>query len=276
MSLVSTAMRICAVRALTGATLAGSRVFDSEIDPARLATESGEPAPIIVIYTADETGKGHGADLTSSPEKVDFLIHLLVAGQATANGQEDAGEIVSHVIPETDSGLEITLDLLERQVFRVLQSSLSPYAEMWRLLKMGEHIFTVRRGASSKEGQQRFAAHEISISTGTIADPPLAGPRPPIWQKVIDLFEADDNEFIATVGKLIARECSGEPATLSQQAVAALGLPASWAEMIGLDPVLPTPAPDLALEEVTLEDQDLETDQTLGADEAAGFEVPLP
>lgn len=164
MSLVNLALRLATRQALLGMTPAGQRVYDSSIDPLELKA-SKENAAFIVVYTDDdkcESVVGH--DLLGAAPSVTLVLHLAVASEVKS-GKDGTMAI----IPYTDAGMEVALDLTRFDVMAALQNGTGDWAELWRALAIGVSKIETRRGADTKG--VRFAAREIAITIDTYAEP---------------------------------------------------------------------------------------------------------
>lgn len=164
MSLVALGLRLATVHALTGRTFAGERVFDSAIDVFDERDQSGND-PFIVAYTDDDELIPRGKELLSGEHKVTLTIHAVAAAAV----KKEHGE-KTIVIPQTDEGLEIILDLMQFDILREIQSFGGEWGELWRNLVVKCQKISIRRGASAQKGV-RFAAREIALDVDVIADP---------------------------------------------------------------------------------------------------------
>src|SRR5262245_22778570 len=130
MSLALFALRALTVKALQGRTLAGNAVGSSAILPIdALAEESA--TPIIQVFTdtlsADEKDI-EGRDLIGANVEITLAIEIAcVTRVPTEDGQ---GQEI--VIPQTDEGMEMTIDLIQRQAFLELQASSTTWGKLWR------------------------------------------------------------------------------------------------------------------------------------------------
>ena len=139
MSLARTILRIAAVQAITGNTLAGDAVFDSDIDPIDQRVSSvDEPRPLIVIYTDDDQSTPTGfADFLQGGQ-VELVIEVVYAGRTTVSLDPDGpdgpetAEIIE--ISGRDAANEILLDLIERQAIRALTMGGGTWSQIWRLV----------------------------------------------------------------------------------------------------------------------------------------------
>lgn len=126
------ALRLAAVEALTGATIAGARVYDSRVDPiAAAATEAEldaalaefEDKPVLVVYTEeDEARPFDGARVPIRDRVVTLVVEALIASRGQVEVSVEGG---SALVPAfdarvTDREREALLDLLEAQVGRIL------------------------------------------------------------------------------------------------------------------------------------------------------------
>lgn len=241
MSLASLALRISVVQALMGRTLVGDRVFDSRIDPLDKAIEQ-EQAPLIAVYTEDEEFIPHqGARLDLGARSLDLVIHLVVRTRVTMTPDgvpEDAYDI-----PETDAGLEILLDILRRQVFRVLQAGQGEFADVARMFIVKVDRVQIRRMASAETGL-RFAAREIVIKCDTLSDPDAADAAPEhAYARFIAACRAMNMDGFTAIADAIEAECAAAPASPQSLAAvaAAWGAPQETAALLRAD-TAPGPA----------------------------------
>lgn len=167
--IIGLALRMSAVRALSGATLAGDRVFDSAIIPLdRLLSDT--PAPFINVSAEDESSTPAGRDLNTGDREIDLLIE---AGLSTATALED-GSGVAVSIPETDAGLELSLSILGRQINGVLFGrGGGAWGDVFRGLTTSIKAVTSRRGADGDKGA-RIAARQTVYRVAAIAEPAFA------------------------------------------------------------------------------------------------------
>lgn len=164
MSIARLALRMATRKALIGATFAQERVFDSAITEIDMTVVEKRKA-LIVVTTDDEEGSVDGRDILGADRTIDLVIEIAVATMV----KTDTGT-VEVTIPDTDEGLEVTIDLMCRQVIRVLQAGTGPWADLWRRLAVSVSRVVQRRGADARQGV-RFAARQIVLTLTTISDP---------------------------------------------------------------------------------------------------------
>lgn len=239
MSIPRIALRLATRKALIGATYAGPRVFDSaitEIDLTVMETRK----PLIIVTTDDEEGAVEAREITSADSQIDLVIEVAVAALV----KTDAGG-TELTIPDTDEGLEITVDLMCRQAIRALQSGTGEWADLWRSLVVNVTRITQRRGADARQGV-RFAARQIVLTLQTINDPLAAPLNADPLGRFLTMAEADAE--IAPIAALLRAEI-GTPGPAWRLAAGTLGLDRIEADGIGVAPADDTEdgAPSLML-----------------------------
>lgn len=226
MSFSRLALRLATVKALDGTTLAGVRVRDSEIGPLEDLAEN-EAAPVIIVYTDDEEVQITRRDLSSHDGWQSLVIELAVTTRMkNADGWE---------IPQTSEGLELTLDLLERQVITTLTGGAGAWPEVWRGLvrEMGKR--NSRRGASARDGT-RFAGRQIVLEIQLPKEPHAATINGPLWTAFFTAVAGEpDLAPITTTLRAIAVGDAGFTDFAALRA--AYGMTFSEAEALQLRPI---------------------------------------
>lgn len=231
MSLVPLALRTATIEALRGATFAGDQVFDSAIQPLDELV-NGSPVPLITVSVDDTETRMSGLDFLMADLSLDLVIELAVATFVRAEAP-DGGVMVEVTVPYTDDGLEWTLDLMERQIFRRLADD-ALWPTLWRDLACKCTKRVTRRGADSTKGA-KFAARQIVLSLTPLLEPP---PGCPV--AVDSVF----GRFIAALTQpglssqvpLLRKILMGEPLPPWDQAAAMLGISPVSAAAIGVGP----------------------------------------
>lgn len=233
MSLVALAARIATVRALSGATLAGSRVYDSAIDPID-QTITEDRAPVLVIITEDDEATPEGRDILNASRQMELVIEVAVASRvAVPNPEAEEDEIQVIEIPHTDAGLEITINLICRQVMRTLLSDQGPWATLWRRIVLAPSKIQSRRGASSEKGV-RFAARQLTITTETLSEPPTGAVAAGFWADFLTALAADSQ--VSGLAPVIRAEIEGPPLPDWRRYLADLGANPVTARAMGFGP----------------------------------------
>lgn len=277
MSLAVLALRICAVKALTGATSVGARVYDSDVDPRDLSAD--EASPVIVVYA--DTGKMNidGLDLLGCTHTVELVIDSFVARQVSVAAGEGEDR-VTYQCPPTDAGHELYLGALGFEITRALLGS-SGWADLWRRFAFrasASELSEWDRGAHAEKGV-RFAVRRTLYRIETMADPVPGAALPPLWADFVAACEADDE--LAELGAYLRALITLPAAPDWRQAQQALGLGLAGVRGIGLAPEFETatePAPALA--EGAVEDTDRDeavtvTDDTATIGPVGGTAVPI-
>lgn len=223
------ALRLAARRALTGATLADARIEDSAIT-ALDALAKKQPEPFIVVSTDEQNVDLTGQDVTAGVRQVDLVFDIAVASRTTA---EDNTIIVA--IPHTDAGLELSVNLITRQLMRALfePNSGGSWGKMFRRIISKVRRIQTRRGAGT-EGV-RFAAAQIILSVDTIAEPAFGQQPEHVWAEFMTAVRADAT--IAPQADMIEAMIVGAELPDWRKSISLLGIDDTVANAIGIFPL---------------------------------------
>lgn len=242
MSLVALALRTTLWRALRGQTMAGDRVYDSQVAPIAdfLAVDAGGPSPFISISTDDETADYDGThNYVGADRSMDLVLEMaLASAQADPAGLE---------IPHTDEGLELSLNYLGRQVQRVLQVD-SEWGDLFRAFSHQTVRSTTRRGAAS-EGT-RYAARQVILTYKPLFEPEFGMEPYGEWARLLAAMAGD--EFLGRNAEGLRLSILGEAIPTWARMQSTLGATRSGLVTLGLGPFLPAIAPAL-LRKATIE-----------------------
>lgn len=236
MGLIRFAVRQCAARALRGATLAEDRVFLSVIDP--LDTKIGETrAPMLIVNTDDHKTAAEGRDITGGEHHLDLVIEATIASKVVTSGVDGQGEAVEVTIIEADSGMDLTLDILEHQITRAL---LAPglWPDLFRRFVPVVHSRNSRRGSDASG--VRWAARQITITCDALSEP-VGGEAlsaGSVWGDFIAAMEGD--AALAPVAPLIRGVIDGDAREWVRGA-AMLNISHDIAVEAGFAPMVTTP-----------------------------------
>ena len=196
MALIDLALRLCAVRALRGATYAEDRVYDSEIAPLDQRVDK-ERAPVISIYTdASRISEGKGRDILNASRQVDMTIDIAAS---TPILRDDA-----LYMPATDAALEAQINLIMRQIVRALWGDQSnEWADIWRSLWVRMIRSEETRGAQS-EGL-RFAARQVVLSLEVISEPPFQNVSG-VWLRLLSAMRQSGETGLVQLADIIETE----------------------------------------------------------------------
>lgn len=181
MSLSRLALRIVTVAALRGRTWAGDAVRDSAIPPLDVAARD-ERRPFLSVYTDDGQTAPRNGDLLSGLSSFALVIESAVTAQMEPGGD--------WAIPATDAGMEVSLDLLDRQIRRVLMDPDDPWSRLWRAVVVDVENVRSMRGASNDQGL-RFAGRQIEIQVRALADPPPGRIASGVWADLLSSLESE-------------------------------------------------------------------------------------
>jgi len=241
MSLTALAVRICAIQALRGATLAGTRVKDSALTPLDL-TDHADAAPVITVATDEGALDARGRDLLNSDRTLELIVELACAASVTVPLDDGEGTEQHVVIPHTDGGLEAVLDIMGRQVDRAFLAG-NEWSDLLRTFIDGFERVTLRRGAGSEKGV-RFAAHQIVYSCKVMAEPPFAPVEPgSVWDRFLAALRGLGADT-AGLADLIQAEIEAPDLVSWRKVETDLGLRDRGAIQIGIGPAIENPPLD--------------------------------
>lgn len=187
MSLNRSLLRMATVAAISNfmqapyPTLAGQHIFDSKIEPVNDVQDDVQ-YPMVVVYTDyDRDYIGHGT-LRKVPRLMTITIEMLVA--IITDRRDDGGYSLAY--PQIDSELEISLDILEHQVFEALQAN-NAAADCYRAMVYGVETIISRRGATV-EGGQKLAARQLTLEVSCLREP-TTGVLPEYAEKFLDAID---------------------------------------------------------------------------------------
>lgn len=208
------ALRLATVQALRGRTYAGDAVLDSEqsaID--ELATD--RPTPVIIVYTDRSNATPGKVDLfaTEGDGRVEsgwteLLIEIVVTQRMQILDDEGQPHETA-VQPFTDASLAATLNIIERQVKRVLMDPrpTAPWSGIWRRFVNVLSENEADLGMSQRDGV-RFAGRQIKLRCQLHRDP-MPGVAPgPNWVDFLALAAAVPG--LAPLVPVIEAELAGD------------------------------------------------------------------
>lgn len=259
MSLARLALRIVTARALKGATLAEGRVFDSAIEPVDVQTATHR-LPFCTVYTDEHDRTITGRDLRMGNDNCELVIEIAVAARVPVDVL-DGGVPTEVVIPPTDAGMEVVLDLVGHQITEALMSGATVWSRLWQEFAMRATRVMSRRGASS-EGGVRFAARQIVINTDMLADPVRGQALPGPWARLIAAMEADPE--LAGMAIVIRHAIEGDGPLTEEAMVSSLyAIAAETVTAMGLTPVRDLAGVKVDLTEVVVDQEDTAPDLVL-------------
>jgi hypothetical protein len=233
MNLLAATIRLTLQRALLGQTLAEGSVHDSRVVVAGEEIFK-DPRPFIVVSTEAETTNVTGLDFAGADREIVLLIEIGLAGRLNRDGVD---------IPDTEEGMEFSLDILARQVMRVVQAGQDPWAQRFRTFA----------GAATKtealrvvhEGRKKLAARQIAITLKpTFSEPVFGQAATGEWAALIAAMKGD--EILGQFGVVLEEELIGAVAPDWLRLQQLLGLTDSRAAALGVGPLVPGEEPEEA------------------------------
>lgn len=242
MSIVRAAARMALVEALKGRTLVGSNVLDSLIGGITFDAEGvpslGQSKPFAGVYsdssTADAAATQHRG-LHANGMAI-FVIEFGVAAVMAQPVSADSGEeLLPEIgIPPTDSGMEITLDIVARQMFDALHDPSNAWSMVFRNLL--DPISKLERSRVGNENDGvRLAGQQIRIS-GDLADDPALGEEldpESALSKLFVLAAASSDPDLVEKGSLLSDLIAGTPVNDAALFLRLTGMTAIVAEALG-------------------------------------------
>lgn len=232
MSLVNAMLRMLAVQALRGNTIAADGVTDSSIE-ALSSIMSDRQAPVILVRIdeAKYTGQNEGFFVTSG--SVTFALDLIVASSVTY--QMTDGQTVNQIeIAPTDAGLEFSLDMLDRQWRRVLSDPTNAFAECLRGLIAAYGPVKAARGVDP-EGGRKHAIRMVEIEIEPVCDPAPGAALPTVIDTALTKL-ATVTDYQAAVTIMRAELGKGADLTSWQKVQSTLMTTAAVPGMLGVAP----------------------------------------
>jgi hypothetical protein len=178
-SLARACLRLAAVAALRGRTIAGTDVADSRIGAIEaLAPEKA--TPIVAVYTEDDAGDALSANNGGPP----FVPQVqLVFEMSIVEAQYDAdGAITDITCPTTDAELEASLDTLEAQIqLALFQDLVTPLSLLFqKAYRRVMHRQSLRfpQGEKAERFATRYLIYKVEVFDDlawTSFDPTLSG-----------------------------------------------------------------------------------------------------
>jgi hypothetical protein len=235
--------RLALIETLKGQTLAEDRVVDSPLDPLIYVNE--DPKPLIAVYSGECKGRIDGRDMLAADMMMEFALQVLLPAkmELDVNGQSATFEV-------RESAAAAVSNMICGQIVRVLQTSRSPWADLWRDLTLPHNekgtedislapmVFEIADGV-------RLPAFELRLLMRPLADPPPDGPLPEVWQRAFSLMRGVAD--YALLADLIDSSVEAKPEWA--RIAMALGLSARQSTALGIDGVEPVPVSRLSIEQ---------------------------
>jgi len=231
MSLAEITFRNLTVLALLDKTLAESNVQSSLLVPLNELGKD-EVAPVIAVFTdamRAEDVQIDGNDLLAAQGTVTLALEIGCVGKAPSTD----GKGIETWLPNTDEGMEMTIDVIRRQALVELQSGTSIWASLWRDCRIKTRGIVVERGSAIERGV-RLAAKRTELRVELVADPVPGQALPKFWADCLAAFDAD--ERTSDLAKTLRLLASGEEMPIWRSWQADLGLTDAGVRGLGIVP----------------------------------------
>ena len=260
MSLVRIALRFATMKALKGRTIAEDRVRDSEIGPLD-EIDTDAPAPVIIIFTDEATLEVPRRDLLSQRGSHALVIEIAITSKM--KNRPGAWEI-----PLTDAGMELSLEVIDREINVALMDPTNAWAEIWRRFATPAGKSERRRGASAGRDGVRTAGSQLVLPVELIKDPTPGEPLSELWETFFTMAEAEAD--LAPIVPLLRSLAAGAGGLTNYEGVrAAYGLTKLEAKALLIEPAATNEAAP-AIASVALDETAAGDDQAVVDDD----EVP--
>ncbi|SHE79099.1 hypothetical protein SAMN05444339_10272 [Loktanella atrilutea] len=174
MSFARWVLRTAAVQALRGQTLVGDNVRDSDFSALTIdgdgEARTEEDRPFILVYTDD--GDAADVDLRDLRQNgtTAFVCEFGIASPMVTTNPDTGESVIEGInIPFTDAAMELTLDLIDRQITTALTGP-GRWADIWRRTHGSTKKIERRRTSTSDHGV-RLAARQLRIMIEALPDP---------------------------------------------------------------------------------------------------------
>lgn len=195
--LIRLMLRTALVAALKGKTSVGERVFDSSlttlsIGPTGQVVTDQRDGAFIAIYTGEGSFQpiaGHPSGSLLGSGMTDVLVQYgITQKMVTTDAQTDESELIGFGYPAMDEALQMSLDVIGREIANELMTPTSAWGEVARDLAPKLTDARVLPGASNDEGI-RLAVHQMSFSAHLLNEPMRLEPGTP-FETYLSLLDA--------------------------------------------------------------------------------------
>lgn len=208
-------------------TLAGPNIFDSKIEPVE-EMKFDKVFPCVVVYTDYDKDHWNKARAAHQDRLMSITLELLIVQSA----QGDTPDTFKLNCPFTDSEIEMSLDILEVQIFRALSAG-TEASDAFNYLCPGVQAVISRRGASV-EGGERLAARQITLEMKALRDN-VAGVIPPEVNAFLTKLEAHP-DYADRIDDLRAIMTAPASDSAFQRAMNTFGYTRSLTSLLGGSP----------------------------------------
>lgn len=256
MSLCRFALRLCAVEALKGRTIAEGNIRNSTISAIDIGANGDLRMDEDRLFCDVFTDESVATDTDLRDLRQNGMVALnfesgIASGMAVTNPETGESQLAIG-LPATDSAFEATLDILQRQITAALTDPTNEWSELWRKLSDGVAKIETQRTAREDDGTRR-AARRLSLTLMAKPDPvygePLAATS--VWVRFKAMVDANVPELSGVVDTMLGTPgAEVTPAILQRSR----GNTAVEARALGYAPFYPS-APGALITTPILEDE---------------------
>ncbi|GJD88185.1 hypothetical protein BHAOGJBA_1698 [Methylobacterium hispanicum] len=236
MSIVAYAIRTCLGAALVDRTLAEGRVYDSAVQPIAEMIKPGVK-PFLVVSTDDEkiSFPSKRWELLDADRTINVVVEVAVGGltQVEVPAEQGGGTALRLDIPHTDEGLETSLNMIGRQIWREIAVG-GPWSDLLKEFACWPKEGAVTRGANTEQGV-RYAARQYVFECGTIPEPEFGTEPEGPFATLLEMMAAD--ERLADDVRLVRSMIIGDLLPDWHRAQIELGLTNRSYRALGLGPL---------------------------------------
>lgn len=188
MSMVAFALRTCTVLALRGATLAGTAVYDSPVDPTDVARKAATPS-IFVYSDSEHLEDVDTRDLLQGRRTVDMSVLIVLPAQFQATVGDTTVEF-----QDRKAGAAAAIDIIYRQVERALIAEETTWSGLWcrlvaKVASLTSHAYILPVGTGAQA--HHLPARGISLSVVPLTSPEIGAPHQEFWADFVAALATD-------------------------------------------------------------------------------------
>ena len=235
------ALGFSAVRAIRGRTWAAANVLFEPNAPVDVT------APLICVWSGLGRGAVEGGDLLNGSGFARLRFEFFLPPRVTAGGATF----------DAVANQALLFAALWRQVSVALLTDVTPWADLWRRLRLRITSIDEARDLFEADKGQKIPVNVVEMQVETLAEPAVGEPPDGVWADFVAAMRADTAE-VAGLADLFAAEIQGSAEALPdwQVAMGLLGTNDRAIQAIGLGPIpLGEAASAAAAAQATLDDQ---------------------
>jgi hypothetical protein len=219
--LTAFALGFSAARAIRGRTLAGANILFEPTAPLDVTT------PTICVYAGRGRADVAGADLLNGAADARLRFEFFLPASVSFGG----------VTFDAEASQALLFALLWRQVETALLTDQTPWAEIWRRIRLRIHAMDSARDLFETDKGQKIPCGIVELHCETLAEPPIGEAACGFWADLVAAMRADGPE-LASLADLFASQILAAPEPLPQWQVlmGLLGATADEVQTIGLGP----------------------------------------